>query len=123
MSQDETRRSVLLVEDEYIQARHVSMTLAEMGCRVVGPFGSVREAARLIGKRSVDAALLDIKIGADSTQELAAHLDGRGVPVAVVTGYRRSELPRQLRKFPRLSKPYTDLELKNTVRRLLHRDP
>jgi CheY-like chemotaxis protein len=113
------RRCVLLVEDEYIQARHVSILLEEMGCEVVGPVASVRAAVNLIRMELPDAALLDIKLDGPSARSLAERLDQQGIPLAVVSGYRSQDVPKTFRKFPLLGKPFTEAELKEAVQRLL----
>ena len=54
---------MLLVEEEFIQARYVRILLEEMGCDVVGPVASVHETLQLVSKMLPDAALLDIQLG------------------------------------------------------------
>jgi CheY-like chemotaxis protein len=113
------RHCILLVEDEYIQAQHVSGIIEEMGCEVVGPVASVHEALQLISRKIFDAALLDIELSGQSTRPVAARLDEQGIPVAVVTGYRRRDVPKSLQKYSFLAKPYTEGELRDVVQHLL----
>jgi CheY-like chemotaxis protein len=116
------RRCVLLVEDEYIQARHVSGILEEMGCGVIGPVASVHEALNLIRTELPDAALLDIKLEGQSVRTVAEHLDRMGIPVTLLSGYRPGDVPKAFRKYPLLGKPYTEGELRRAVERLLRNE-
>lgn len=122
LPQNGQRHCVLLVEDAYIQARHASILLERMGCAVIGPVASVRDALHLIRVEPPDAALLDIELDGRSARTIAEHLDRRGIPLTLVSGYSEDDVPSAFRKYPLLRKPYTEGELRCAVQRLLAQD-
>ena len=93
-----------------------------MGCAVIGPVASVRDALHLIRVELPDAALLDIELDGRSARTVAKHLDRRGIPLTLMSGYGPEDVPRAFRKYPFLGKPYTEGELRCAVQRLLARD-
>ncbi len=98
---------LLIVEDETILALLVEDLLGEMGCRVLGPAGSVTAALALLDAEDIDAALLDIDLGPGGDGcAVADALAARNVPFAFVTGSDMSELPREYRDRPTLQKPF-----------------
>ena len=98
--------SVLLVEDNYLVALAMERTLAEFGCRVIGPVASVEEGARLAEQAFMDGAILDINIRGGTSQPIAEALERRGLPYFFITGYGSPQmLPDRLRRVFRLSKP------------------
>ena len=93
-----------------------------MGCAVIGPVASVRDALHLIRLEPPDAALLDIELDGRSARTIAEHLDRRGIPLTLVSGYSPEDVPTAFRKYPLLRKPYTEGEFRWAVQRLLARD-
>ena len=61
--------SILVVEDSYLNAAGLSRQLTELGHTVVGPAASVEDALLLLSQQSVDAAILDISLGNNTTSE------------------------------------------------------
>ena len=56
-------RSVLVVEDEFFQAKDLAQALANAGARLVGPFPSLKTAMEALEEEpSVDVAVLDINL-------------------------------------------------------------
>ena len=105
---------VLIVEDSYLVAASIKSMLTEMGCQVIGPAPSVREALRLVGDTPCDAAILDINLGNGETAEPVAHaLVERKLPFFFVTGYTSPRLlsPEFVAR-PRLMKPLDRRALK-----------
>jgi CheY-like chemotaxis protein len=111
---------ILVIEDEYLVAEDISMTLEELGYRVVGPVPSVDEAIALIVGGQLDGALLDANLDGISSAPVAAALATRGVPFVVVTGYGRLDLPTShLNAAPRITKPFSSVELGRTLAQVL----
>jgi two-component sensor histidine kinase/CheY-like chemotaxis protein len=81
------RKRVLLVEDESLIAMMMEQTLTDLGCDVVGPFGTVGEAIEAIESEPVDAAILDINLGGEMAYPIARILQTREVPFVFMTGY------------------------------------
>jgi DNA-binding response OmpR family regulator len=96
---------VLVVEDEFVVALGMERALAEAGCKVVGPFGRVSQAARAAGTADLDGAILDVRLHGETVSPVAEKLVRDGVPVLFATASTDSELSPGLRKLPRLSKP------------------
>jgi PAS domain S-box-containing protein len=114
-------RRVLVVEDEPLLALDVAASLAEAGIVVVGPAGTLAEAARLIETARLDAALVDANLHGEPVDEIAATLTRRGIPFAFVTGYGRDSLPPAFRGAPLVAKPFDGRDLVEAARRLLAR--
>lgn len=108
------RRCVLLVEDEAIVAMMLEDMLDEMGYAVIGPAMSVAGAMELLDSGPIDAAILDVNIGGDSSEPIARRLVSMAVPFAFATGY--TSPPRGLMaNVPLLPKPYSQAELKGVM--------
>lgn len=100
--------AVLIVEDEFYLADDLAAALNDAGARVLGPFGRVEEAARLIeGGEPVDLAILDIDLVGDRVFPVADLLVARRAPFLFATGYDREIIPERFARAPRLEKPVT----------------
>ena len=98
----------LVVEDEPAQALDLACMLAGLGCRVVGPADSPREALRLLGDRRPSFVLCNANLPARSLVPFAETLTHLEVPFAVLaTGRDDPVLDRLplLRDALRLTKP------------------
>jgi two-component SAPR family response regulator len=109
MSQgDLTGKMVLVVEDDYLQARTIADALAEHGAIIVGPFSTVDEAVPSCESGLVDAAVLDIKIGENTSLPIADRLLSENVPFIFLTGYDRTIIPSRFKHVPHYLKPFVD---------------
>ncbi len=87
-------RHILVVEDDYTIATNLSHALKKLGATVVGPANSVASAMLLIeGGAALDAAVLDIHLGAEKVFPVAQALLERKIPFVFTTGYSRAALP------------------------------
>ena len=99
-------RRLLLVEDEYMIAADLALSLEHYGVEVVGPAGSVEDALALIeADRAIDAAVLDINLGGERVYPVAEALVRRGVPFVFATGYDAWAVPPAYAEAPRCEKP------------------
>ena len=96
---------VMIVEDEALVAMAVGETLTELGFSVVGPFSRVAEAARALGQRDIDAAILDVNLGGELVYPLADILAAREIPFIFVTGYAIESIDQRFDHIPVLQKP------------------
>jgi PAS domain S-box-containing protein len=115
-------RRVLLVEDEPLVALESAAALAELGCEVVGPAGTLEEALRLAAAEAegLDAAVLDVNLAGRASFPVADLLAGRGVPVIHVTGYGTLPGARAEGDGPLLlNKPLRDGQLALALRRAI----
>ncbi|MFW5633359.1 MAG: response regulator [Erythrobacter sp.] len=104
-------RRVLIVEDEYFQAREIALTLAKAGAEIVGPTAHAAEVAELIDANPVDVAMLDINLGRGASFDVARSIRDRGLPFLFLTGYDVSIIPEDLAGPPRLEKPVNQDDL------------
>jgi CheY-like chemotaxis protein len=111
-------RRIFLVEDEAIIALAIEDMLIALGCAVVGPALSVREAEGLAREAALDGAVLDINLGGASSGPIAAILRQRAIPFCFSTGYGSAELPAEFGEVPLLQKPYSTESLAAVLRRL-----
>jgi DNA-binding NtrC family response regulator len=112
-------RRVLVVEDEMMVAWLLEDMLAELGCAVVGPAGSVKQALAMIDAEAIDVAVLDVNLNGEMSYPIADALAARGVPFIFVTGYDKDRMLDGYRIFPVLQKPFHRLEFSDTLAKLL----
>lgn len=110
---DRTHRppAVLIVEDDAALCEAIGFCVEQAGYEVVDCAQSVDAALATLGRRTVDAALLDINLQGELVYPVANALTERGVPFVFVTGQNPSEIPEQYRHRPVLPKPYYDAAL------------
>ena len=112
-------RKVLIVEDEMIVAWLLEDMLAELGCAVVGPAASVKQAMAMIDAAPIEVAVLDVNLNGEMSYPVADALTARGVPFVFVTGYDKNRMLDGYRALPVLQKPFHRSELTDTLAQLL----
>jgi len=112
-------RKVLIVEDEMIVAWLLEDMLAELGCVVVGPAASVKQALAMIDAAPIEVAVLDVNLNGEMSYPVADALTARGVPFVFVTGYDKERMLDGYRALPVLQKPFHRSELTDTLAQLL----
>jgi CheY-like chemotaxis protein len=112
-------RKVLVVEDEMIVAWLLEDMLADLGCAVVGPAASVKQALAMIDAETIDVAVLDVNLKGQMSYPIADVLAARGVPFVFSTGYDKDRLLDGYRTFPVMQKPFHQSELENMLAQLL----
>jgi DNA-binding NtrC family response regulator len=116
-------RRVLVIEDEYLIAVDIALTLEGLGYAVVGPVSTVGEALAVIAGEALDAVLLDTNLGGTSSEPIAVELNRRHLPFVVVTGYGNLPLAAaDLDSALRVNKPFTPDELAGTLASAMGRD-
>ncbi|WP_193227610.1 response regulator [Aureimonas psammosilenae] len=108
-------KRVLIVEDEYFIAVEMVEAVRRAGGIPLGPAPDVGQALTIASGEGVDAAVLDIRLGDETSFPIARVLEDRGVPVVFVTGYDDWFIPNDLDDVPVYRKP-TDPD--NVVRLL-----
>jgi CheY-like chemotaxis protein len=97
---------ILVVEDDYMIATDLALSLQSLGVLVIGPAGSVEDALALAGSEPApDAAVLDINLGAEKVFPVADALRAQGVPFVFTTGYDEWLIPEVYKGTPRFEKP------------------
>lgn len=83
----------LIVDDEPLARRRLSVLLEELGASIAGTAGTAAEAFRLVDRTPVDAAFLDIRLPEIDGLALGDRLRRSGVAVVFVTGFPEYALP------------------------------
>jgi CheY-like chemotaxis protein len=112
----EARRKVLIVEDEWIIALDLKISIERKGYQAVGPAPTVAMAIELVETSAVDGAILDVKLFQENSFPVADLLHKRKIPFVFATGYSPGELPEQYDGVAVLGKPHDDRELSAALR-------
>lgn len=97
---------ILVVEDDFFQARDMEEELKAAGATVVGPVPSIKDAAFLLAiTDKLDVAMLDINLGGQLVYPLADQLVAQGTPIIFATGYSQHDIPARFRAVPCCEKP------------------
>ena len=114
---DEPAKSrILIVEDEPFIALTLEDMLEELGFALAGTVSQVSEALDLIGRATLDCALLDVNLGSEKIDPVADLLAERGCPFIFTTGYGRSGIPSAHSERPVLQKPFRMDDLAQVLR-------
>lgn len=118
------RPRILVVEDEYLIARHMRTLLSRLGNEVIGPVPNLEGAIQLARSERLAAAILDIKLADDRpVYPLADLLAQRGVPFLFVSGYSAADIPPRYRRVQLIVKPASLQAFHAAVDGLLARRP
>lgn len=99
-------RRILIAEDGFALASVLETALSTLGCEVVGPVARIEDGLEFAAHAPLDGALLDVSLGGEESFALADALLGRSVPVILVTGRTRNELPERYKVLPLVPKPF-----------------
>lgn len=115
----QSRRRILVVEDEFLIRMLLEDMLTDLGYELAGVAGRVDEAAEMAKSKDFDLAILDVNLDGQDVYPVADIIGKRGVPFMFVTGYGGRGLPDAYRERPTLQKPFQLDELKRMLDRLL----
>lgn len=110
---------ILVLEDEALIALSLEMTLSDEGVTVVGPFSSAAQAMEAIDD-GIDAAVLDVNLGRNTSLDVAQRLAKMGKPFVFVTG--DGDWHRVANTFPDvpiLEKPIREVDVVVSLGRVL----
>ncbi|MCA1654429.1 MAG: response regulator [Sphingomicrobium sp.] len=85
------RKTMLIVEDEFMIAMDLQLMLERHGWQVMGPVGTVADALALVNEQLPSAALLDVNLGDGLVTAVAEFLQAHSVPFALASAYERPE--------------------------------
>ena len=97
--------SILLIEENIAVAADLERILKEAGCIVIGPAGSVADALVQIVQRDIEAAILNVTVGKESTKPVLDVLAFSRVPFVFVSDLSRKLVPFKYRNRPFVSWP------------------
>lgn len=96
---------IVILEDDYYQAHDSKNTLEDAGAKVVSMTATVPDLKALMADGRIDAVLIDINLGHNTSFEFARELSRNRVPFLFLTGYDVGMLPEDLMGSPYISKP------------------
>lgn len=107
---------VMVLDDEPLIALQIIDELQAEGIATIGPVYNAADALALINEQTLSGAILDVRLGAETSVQVADELMVRGVPFVFCTGFANiTDLPERLRHIPKLSKPIDVAQLTKTV--------
>jgi DNA-binding response OmpR family regulator len=109
---------ILVVEDELLIATSLEMSLQGHGHSVVGPVSTVAAAREILETEKPDLALLDYRLAGSTTEPLLPELRRRGIPVCVLSGYGRGQLPDAYADCHLVEKPFYMRDLLDAISRM-----
>ena len=115
----QSKRQVLIVDDNSWVALTIAEEVTELGCVVVGPARNLSEGLALARSEVLDAALVDIALGGGEEAYPVAHvLSERRVPFIFITG--KTDIPDvPFENVPVLRKPFGSAGLRRAVTQIL----
>ena len=80
-TQDLNGKRIIVVEDDYLLATDLCRELRNLGATVLGPAPTPFYAMQLVGRKKIDAAVLDVRLHGTTVFEVAEMLQERGIPI------------------------------------------
>lgn len=111
---------ILIVDDEPLIAMLAQDWLEELGHQTLGPAHDLESALGLTDQ-PMDAAILDVSLGANKSWEVARRLQARAIPVAFATGHAPEPFGAEFAGAVTLAKPFSFASFRGIVEGLLHR--
>lgn len=116
-------KRIIVVEDDYLLANDLCRELRDLGATVLGPAPTPFYAVQLVGRKKIDAAVLDVRLHGTMVFEVAEMLQDRGVPILFATASDRGSLPSRFQDTPLLEKPLDRKKLLTQIVALTRRPP
>jgi CheY-like chemotaxis protein len=112
-------RRILVIEDEMLIALMLQGMLEELGYQITGMAHTVADALAMIetDTQGIDAATLDINLGGEHSDQVAAALNAHGIPFIIITGYDDPKL-FGFEGRPIVRKPFFPEQLKTALQSL-----
>ncbi len=112
----------LIVEDNVIIAMETEDVLRGFGfedCRVAG---SVNSALAVIAEAPVAFAMLDVNLGRDTSEPVAAKLQELAIPFIFASGYGDSSMcAERFEGVPVVTKPYNERDIRSAIARVMRK--
>lgn len=118
--------NVLIVEDELIIAKDLSLTLTKLGYNVAGHSSGAKEAVQMAAEKKPDVVIMDVMLKGDVNGIEAAKeiRDKHNIPVVFITAYSDDDTLNRTHSsspFGYLVKPYKATDLHVTIETALAR--
>lgn len=112
---------ILIVEDDFLISMELDSILADAGAQVVGPCRTVAQARRLIDANNISGAILDFRLGEDTTLPVARQLRRHGIPFVFFTGQVNSkEIHAECPGAKVITKPFQPRIILAAIAAMLH---
>lgn len=111
---------ILVVEDEPVVAMCLEDILEYLGCVTIGPASNLADGLALADQAEVDAAIIDINLGGERSDAIAAALERRGIPFVLASGYPTAP-EGFVTSAPLIEKPYREPQIEAVLATLLAR--
>ena len=119
------RANILVVEDEFVTARHIADSLKELGYGIAGLVATGEEAVKKAAETHPDLVLMDIRLkGPLDGIQAAEQIASLQIPIVYLTSYsddRTVERAKITEPYGYLIKPFTDTELKTTLEMAIYK--
>jgi CheY-like chemotaxis protein len=112
---------LLVLEDEPLIAEMLTSWAQEIGCEIIGPVPSNREALELIEKSQLDVAILDICVSDGDSYPVAERLKTLDIPFTFATGLSDGAIDPGYAHAPVAPKPFEFDRLRATLLSLADR--
>jgi DNA-binding NtrC family response regulator len=109
---------ILLLEDDALISLDAEDMLIALGAAQVYVAHTIDAAEAVLERETVDAAVLDVRIGHAKCDDLARRLQARATPFVFASGWANGELPEDMRHVPTVEKPYSAAALSDAFRAL-----
>jgi len=96
---------ILVVEDEALVAIEIANVLSKANFEIIGPARNVPAALDLLKRFGCDAAVLDVNLGRETSEAVAAELGASGIPFVTLSGYSQEDHHVVFMNAPALTKP------------------
>jgi CheY-like chemotaxis protein len=121
VTEGESRRRILIVEDEALVAMLIEDIVLDLGHEVAAIAGRLEDGLEKARALDLGCAVLDLNLNGERTYPIAAALRARGVPFLFVTGYGAAGLEPGWEDEIVLQKPFQPYELAQSLARALLR--
>jgi CheY-like chemotaxis protein len=120
MTDAHTGKRVMVVEDEALVAMLTCDYLEDLGCIVVGPFASVKDALEGLDNSEIDCAILDVNLGGgENSFPIASALAEKHTPFVFATGYGAIGAKAEFASVTVLPKPFDEDQLAKALKTAL----
>jgi|GEM_PF-2358084 len=104
-SSDLSGKRIIVVQDDLRLGAEIVDHLKGLCMTALGPAPTPFYADLIIGRRKIDAAILDVQLHGETVFDLADRMVALGIPIMFVTDYVRTKLPVRFQDTPFLSLP------------------
>lgn len=114
MDSDRAAVRVLIVEDEWLIAEDLKLTLEALGCEILGPAISCAAGLEILHRERPDIAFIDVHLGSETCQAVVEECQLQGIRMVICSGEMAEYLPAYCAGQPVLTKPFSPQDVERT---------